>query len=408
MKTSQFIFAVCQVGAEPALKQEVTRAHPDLRFAYSRPGFVTFRSEKEKVLAPGFRLNSVLARAYGISFGQIGGKTGAKTEEKALTAQQRAESILAWGREFAQEASGTTGRKAALRLHVWERDRFPSGEEPLNFSYETWKNSTSTLIRRIAEEQKVLFPTPVFSPEEAPAVGDFVLNVIGIEENEWWLGLHIHSEAHSPFAGGRPGLVLPAEAPSRAYLKLEEVLLWSGAELKPGDVALEVGSAPGGACYSLLKRGLSVIGVDPGAMDPVVRAYTKPIIPLGSSSKVLRGLPKNWFRHYQIGIADLMIEDLPVPVDWVLLDMNVVPNISLAAVERVITHPRVQKRLLGVLLTVKMNRWILVQDIPQMIERVRAMGLTDVRAAQLSSHKQEIAIYGFTEQGKARRRHGNC
>ena len=84
MKTSQFIFAVCQIGAEPALKQEVTRLHPELRFAYSRPGFVTFKSEK--VLAPGFRLHSILARAYGLSFGRIG--------EKGATVEQRAENIL--------------------------------------------------------------------------------------------------------------------------------------------------------------------------------------------------------------------------------------------------------------------------------------------------------------------------
>ena len=38
--TSPFLFTVCQVGAEGALKNEVLRSHPELRFAYSRPGFV--------------------------------------------------------------------------------------------------------------------------------------------------------------------------------------------------------------------------------------------------------------------------------------------------------------------------------------------------------------------------------
>jgi len=31
-------------GFEAALKQEVARRSPDLRFAFSRPGFVTFRA----------------------------------------------------------------------------------------------------------------------------------------------------------------------------------------------------------------------------------------------------------------------------------------------------------------------------------------------------------------------------
>ena len=39
----------------------------------------------------------------------------------------------------------------------------------------------------------------------------------------------------------------PIEAPSRAYLKVEEALRWAGAmiELRTGDTALEIGSAPG-------------------------------------------------------------------------------------------------------------------------------------------------------------------
>ena len=39
----------------------------------------------------------------------------------------------------------------------------------------------------------------------------------------------------------------PIEAPSRAYLKVEEALRWAGAmiELRAGDTALEIGSAPG-------------------------------------------------------------------------------------------------------------------------------------------------------------------
>src|SRR6186997_3062423 len=38
-----FIFATCQVGAEPALKTELARVWPDFKFAYSRPGFLTFK-----------------------------------------------------------------------------------------------------------------------------------------------------------------------------------------------------------------------------------------------------------------------------------------------------------------------------------------------------------------------------
>ena len=46
---SQFLFAVCQRGAEPALKSEVARMERGFRFAYSRPGFVTFRLPDDRV-----------------------------------------------------------------------------------------------------------------------------------------------------------------------------------------------------------------------------------------------------------------------------------------------------------------------------------------------------------------------
>ena len=41
--TAQFIFTVCQIGTESALKDEIAREWPDFRFSYSRPGFVTFK-----------------------------------------------------------------------------------------------------------------------------------------------------------------------------------------------------------------------------------------------------------------------------------------------------------------------------------------------------------------------------
>ena len=67
--SSSYIFTVCQVGAEKALKDEISREHPDLRFAFSRPGFVTFKSLGAP-LNEDFALKSVFARAYGLSLGE--------------------------------------------------------------------------------------------------------------------------------------------------------------------------------------------------------------------------------------------------------------------------------------------------------------------------------------------------
>src|SRR5688572_19839596 len=65
---ADFAFATCLPGMEPALKREVARTRPELRFAYSRPGLVTFKAESGEVTAddaPG----SVFARVWGRSIG---------------------------------------------------------------------------------------------------------------------------------------------------------------------------------------------------------------------------------------------------------------------------------------------------------------------------------------------------
>jgi hypothetical protein len=51
---------------------------------------------------------------------------------------------------------------------------------------------------------------------------------------------------------------------------------------------------------------------------------------------------------------------------------------------------------------VKLNDWKYAREIPHMIAHVKAMGLKNVRAAQLASHRREIAIAGFTRRGQMR------
>lgn len=80
--------------------------------------------------------------------------------------------------------------------------------------------------------------------------------------------------ASSPWPLGIPRLKFPREAPSRSTLKLEEALLHfltpeeRAARLRAGLNAVDLGAAPGGWTYQLLRRGLHVTAVDNGPMDP--------------------------------------------------------------------------------------------------------------------------------------------
>ena len=102
-----FLFIVCQRGAENVLKQEVAREHPALRFAYSRPGFVTFKLPDDEPPAEDAELRCVFARTHGLSLGKVEGDT----------AQRMAASL--W--ELA-------GDLHFDHLHVWQRDAALPGD----------------------------------------------------------------------------------------------------------------------------------------------------------------------------------------------------------------------------------------------------------------------------------------
>ena len=67
----QFLVAVCQIGAERALKQELSREHPGLRSAFARPGLVTFKESAGGAggVGPEVALRSVFARAFAAALG---------------------------------------------------------------------------------------------------------------------------------------------------------------------------------------------------------------------------------------------------------------------------------------------------------------------------------------------------
>ncbi len=64
----------CQFGAEAALKAEVAIRYEQLRFAYSRPGFVTFKVPADVSLSPDANWRLTFARSVGFSIGQLRGE----------------------------------------------------------------------------------------------------------------------------------------------------------------------------------------------------------------------------------------------------------------------------------------------------------------------------------------------
>ena len=345
-----FFFCCCQQGAEPALKSELASRLPDARFSYSRPGFCTFKMPADKAPSSLLQLPIVFARTSSISLGKVNGTLA----------------------DQAVEVADLVGNQNLNQLHVWKRDAAVAGERGFQPGPgEEEKQLGNQLAERLLEVRQDLFHggiVPAVNHTSRP--DDRILDCVEVEPGEWWIGSHTAAGIATRWAGGVFGRTLPPHAVSRAYLKMDEAIRWSGIRFAAGDRCVEIGSAPGGSSQALLDRGLTVIGIDPAKMDEQVEAHEE-------------------FTHLKKRVADCKREVFQ-NVAWLMADANVAPQYTLDSIEDIVTHPSVHVR--GMLLTLKLLEWKLADEIPAYLERIRSWGYQDVRIRQLASNRQEISV----------------
>jgi 23S rRNA (cytidine2498-2'-O)-methyltransferase len=346
MQPPPFLFACCQRGAEPALKQELANQWPRFRFAFSRPGFVTFKLPEDHDLPWDFELRSIFARTYGFSLGCIRG------DSPAAIAAQAAERL---------------GQQRFQRLHAWSRDAAVPGERGFEPGETEAAREAGEQLAAALSPRHLVVPTQVNTAAQS---GELVLDCVLVEPGEWWLGCHRARRVPSRWPGGVPPIAAPESIVSRAYWKMTEALLWSRLPIHAGDACVEIGSAPGGACQALLERNLSVTGIDPGEMQPAV-------------------LEHPGFTHVRARAADLKRRQFR-KTRWLMVDSNVAPKHTLDSLEHIVTHRQVNVR--GMLITLKLLQWNLADSIPEYLQRIRSWGYRYVSARQLAFNRQEICV----------------
>ena len=163
------------------------------------------------------------------------------------------------------------------------------------------------------------------------------------------------------------------------YVKLKYFL-----EFLPGEISLEIGSAPGGACHSLLNRGLIVFGVDPLPPDrqhaPIVKRHKNFYEIKGTLQSVTRAL-------------------LPKKCHWLLCDANISPKEALSKLMLITNHYK--DDLKGFFYTVKLNDdlWDNEKDLLTYLDslgqtiRQEVENFEDVIFKQLSSNRKEILCF---------------
>ena len=346
---AEFIFVICQNGAESACKNEIANNHPKLRLAFSRPGFITFKVEPG-ALAEKFFLKSTLARSYGWSLGKETNELSEELIQSLLNQPKLAD---------------------AKHLHVWQRDSAIPGKRG-------FEPGETALVQEIKEQIQKQLPASAPVPINRLAQpDDLVFDVVLVEPSQWWFGYHYATSPPLRWPGGVPLIDRDVDCISRAYLKLEEALLWSGIRIKNDDVCLEIGSAPGGSCQLLLEKGANVLAVDPADMEPEILANEK-------------------LTHLKCRGRDVRKRDLK-NIRWLFADLNVAPSYTLDTVEDIVGNQHVV-HLQGMLLTLKLADLKIVQEVPAMIERVKKMGFNLVRSRQLAFNRNEYCMMAVRDQ----------
>jgi 23S rRNA (cytidine2498-2'-O)-methyltransferase len=345
---AEFLFVTCQVGAEKAGKAELAAEWPGFRFAFSRPGFLTFKLPEGHGLANDFDLKAAFVRSYGFSLGKVEGKNVEELVACVWKASQ--------GRTF-------------QRIHVWERDRCEPGEHRFEPGITPAAIEAHELLLQRCPQPECLAKNSR-DPAAAARIGDMVLDCVMIAPDQWWAGFHRAKSFASRHPGGMLSLELPADAVSRAWLKMEEGLRWSGLPIPRGGRVAEIGSAPGGASQALLARGLFVTGIDPAEMAPAVLGHPH-------------------FRHIRRRSLEVRRREFQ-KIRWLTADMNVAPQYTLDAVDAIVNHPRVSIR--GMLLTLKLTKWELAAELPEYLERIRSWGFNEVQARQLQHNRREVCV----------------
>ncbi len=349
--SGQFVFVCCQVGSEAALKTDVKRKHAGLAFAFSRPGFVTFKNTTDEPIE---RIDSPFARTFGASVTTI------------KTTENRPELV-------AKTLQGCKG--SFSHLHVWERDKYVPGER----QFEPFAKAESTTL---GEQIKTLAGEALSSMlvNHKARVGDRIANLILIDDDHWFVGQHTASSIATCWPGGVPQMKPKEDMVSRAYLKMEEALRWSRLPIQKGDVFVELGSAPGGSCQALLDHGLQVVGIDPAIMDERVLKHPN-------------------FTHVRARAADLKRKEF-ADVRWLTTDASLDPSSTLSAVENIVTHPKVN--IPGMLLTLKVQDAKMALEIDANLDRIRDWGYRHIRARQLAFNRREICVLAARSKGKMR------
>ena len=171
---------------------------------------------------------------------------------------------------------------------------------------------------------------------------------------------------------------MPFDAPSRSYLKLAEAFetfLDKEAQktyLKPGMIAVDLGAAPGGWTWQLVRRGLKVIAIDNG-----------PLKDAAAQHPAIQHLRQDGFRYRP-----------KRPVDWVVCDMVEQPQRVAALMADWIASGSAARAIFNLKLPMKKRLEALTGALDGVCAALDAKGIRyRLEAKQLYHDREEVTVF---------------
>lgn len=182
----------------------------------------------------------------------------------------------------------------------------------------------------------------------------------------------------SEFPNGIRHLRFPHDAPSRSTLKLEEAWheflprsRWDEA-LYDGAMAADLGAAPGGWTYQLVKKGMHVYAIDNGPMSPAL-------------------MRTGQVEHLR---EDGFVWRPPVTLQWLVCDIVDRPERVIRMIERWLLSRWCQFAIFNLKLPMH-RRWQEVnQCLSALVERLQDAGVKhELRCRHLYHDREEVTIF---------------
>jgi len=211
---------------------------------------------------------------------------------------------------------------------------------------------------------------PLVADDEAKRL----LQVWVLDEDALWVGATPSAKALSTWPGGRSRLKRPKDAVSRAGLKLEEAIAWTGLGPEKGDIVADLGAAPGGWTQVLLQRGCTVIAVDPKGL--AVKAPPQRLAHLKQSA----------FAYAP-----------PETLDWVVCDMAYQP-LEVAKLLAKWAHRSWARQVIS---NVKLPMRSKVETLAEVRKVLEAAGWEGLKTRQLFHDRDEITLYAHLSAKQA-------